>query len=68
MAFACTLTALYGFPADYILTHEAIKSVCETNEEKEYVIEDMLPKMLVAGFTTVTIASVIIAGFFVKLL
>ena len=68
MAFACTLTALYGFPADYILTHEAIKSVCETNEEKEYVIDDMLPKMLVAGFTTVTIASVIIAGFFVKLL
>lgn len=68
MAFACTLTALYGFPADYILTHEAIKSVCETDEEKECVIEDMLPKMLVAGFTTVTIASVIIAGFFVKLL
>jgi len=68
MTFACMLTALYGFPADYILTHEAIKSVCETDEEKEYVLEDMLPKMLVAGFTTVTIASVIIAGFFVKLL
>lgn len=68
MTFACMLTALYGFPADYILTHEAVKSVCETEDEKEYVIEDMLPKMLVAGFTTVTIASVIIAGFFVKLL
>lgn len=68
MAFASTLTALYGFPADYILTLEAIKSVCETEDEREYVTEDMLPKMLVAGFTTVTIASVIIAGFFVKLL
>ncbi|GAA0738945.1 hypothetical protein [Clostridium oceanicum] len=68
MAFACTLTALYGFPADYILTHEAVKSVCETKDETEYVLDDMLPKMLVAGFTTVTIASVIIAGFFVKLL
>lgn len=68
MAFAVTLTALYGFPADYILTHEAIKSVCETEEEKNYVIEDMLPRMLVAGFTTVTIVSVILAGFFVKLL
>jgi len=68
MTFACMLTALYGFPADYILTHEAIKSVCETDDEKEYVLDDMLPKMLVAGFTTVTIASVIIAGFFVKLL
>jgi hypothetical protein len=68
MTFACMLTSLYGFPADYILTHEAIKSVCETDDEKEYVLDDMLPKMLVAGFTTVTIASVIIAGFFVKLL
>lgn len=68
MAFACALTALYGFPADYILTLEAVKSVCETEDEKEYVIDEMLPKMLVAGFTTVTIASVIIAGFFVKLL
>lgn len=68
MTFACMLTALYGFPADYILTHEAVKSVCETNEEKEYVLDNMLPKMLVAGFTTVTVASVIIAGFFVKLL
>ncbi|MFT5872174.1 MAG: putative membrane protein YeaQ/YmgE (transglycosylase-associated protein family) [Clostridium sp.] len=68
MTFACMLTSLYGFPADYILTHEAIKSVCETDDEKEYVLDDMLPKMLVAGFTTVTIASVIIAGFFIKLL
>ena len=38
MAFASTLTVLYGFPADYILTHEAIKSVCETEDEKGYVI------------------------------
>jgi uncharacterized membrane protein YeaQ/YmgE (transglycosylase-associated protein family) len=68
MAFASTLTALYGFPADYILTNEAIKSVCKSDDEVEYVTEDMLPKMLVSGFATVTIASVIIAGIFVKLL
>lgn len=68
MAFASALTALYGFPADYILTNDAVKAVCETEDELEYVMDDMLPKMLVAGFTTVTIASVVIAGFFVKLL
>lgn len=68
MAFACTLTALYGFPADYILTTEAVKSVCETDKEKEFLLGDMVPKMLVAGFTTVTITSVVLAGFFVKLL
>jgi hypothetical protein len=51
-----------------ILTHEAIKAVCKTDDEIEYVLDDMLPKMLVAGFTIVTIASVIIAGIFIKLL
>lgn len=68
MSFACCLTALYGFPADYILVVEAIKSVSETEEEKEFLMEDMVPKMLVAGFTTVTVTSVILAGFFVKML
>ncbi|MCT4606156.1 MAG: hypothetical protein N4A64_08660 [Marinisporobacter sp.] len=68
MSFSVALTALFGFPADYILTIEAVKSVCETEEEKEYVLDDMLPKMLVGGFTTVTIASVIIAGIFVKMI
>jgi len=68
MAFSIAMTALYGFPADYILTIEAAKSVTDSEEEYNYAIDQMLPKMLVAGFTTVTIASVIIAGIFVKLL
>ncbi|MEA4826040.1 MAG: hypothetical protein VB130_05340 [Clostridium sp.] len=68
MAFSVALTALFGFPADYILTHEAVKSVCESEEENAYVLDNMLPQMLVGGFTTVTIASVIIAGFFIPLL
>ena len=68
MAFSIAMTALYGFPADYILTIEAAKSVTDNDSEYEYAIETMLPKMLVGGFTTVTIASVIIAGIFVKLL
>jgi Na+/glutamate symporter len=68
MGFACALTALFGFPADYILTHEACKSVCKTDEETDYILDIILPKMLVGGFTTVSIASVVIAGIFVKLL
>lgn len=68
MAFSVAMTALYGFPADYVLTIEAIKSSTETEEEREYAMDQMIPKMLVGGFTTVTIASVIIAGIFVKLL
>jgi hypothetical protein len=68
MSFSIAMTALYGFPADYILTLEAIKASTKTKEETDYAMDQMVPKMLVGGFTTVTIASVIIAGIFVKLL
>ncbi len=68
MAFSIAMTALYGFPADYILTLEAVKSTTNNEKEYEYAINQMLPKMLVGGFMTVTISSVIIAGIFVKLL
>ena len=68
MAFSVALTALYGFPPNYILTDEASKALAETPEEKEFLMDQMLPKMLVGGFTTVTIASVIIAGVFIKFL
>lgn len=68
MSFAVALTALYGFPPNYILTEEAAKTLAETEEEQKYLMDEMLPKMLVGGFTTVTIVSVIIAGIFVKFL
>ena len=68
MAFAIGLTALYGFPPNYILTDEASKALAENEAEKKFLMDEMLPKMLVGGFTTVTIASVIIAGIFAKLL
>jgi len=68
MAFSIAMTALYGFPADYILTIESARSTTKNDKEYQYAIDEMLPKMLVGGFTTVTIASVIIAGIFVKLL
>ena len=68
MSFACALTALVGFPADYVITEEVCKSVGKTPEEFKYLMDNMLPKMLVSGFATVTIASVIIAGLFVNLL
>jgi len=68
MSFALSLTALYGFPPNYILTEKAAKSLAETPEENEFLMNQMLPKMLVGGFTTVTIVSVILAGIFIKLL
>ena len=68
MSYAISLTALYGFPPNYILTEEAAKALAETPEEKKYLMDEMLPPMIVGGFTTVTVGSVIIAGIFIKLL
>lgn len=68
MAFAISLTALYGFPPNYILTEEASKALAADKDEMEFLMDNMLPQMLVGGFTTVTIASVILAGIFIKFL
>ncbi|MBU8880576.1 hypothetical protein BGM26_16600 [Bacillus sp. FJAT-29790] len=68
MAFAVSLTALYGFPADYIITVEVIKSLTNDEKEQEVLTSHMLPPMLVGGFITVTIVSVILAGIFVGFL
>lgn len=68
MAFAVSLTALYGFPADYIITAEVIKSLTDDEKEREILTSHMLPPMLVGGFITVTIVSVILAGIFIGFL
>lgn len=68
MSFAIALTALYGFPPTYILPDEASKALAEDKDEYDYLMDNMLPKMLVGGFATVTIASVIIAGIFINFL
>ncbi len=68
MAFAVSLTALYGFPADYIITNEVINALTEDEKEREALTSHMLPPMLVGGFISVTMVSVILAGFFVGFL
>lgn len=68
MAFAVSLTALYGFPADYIITNEVVNSLTKNENEKEALLSHMLPPMLVGGFISVTIVSVILAGIFVQFL
>jgi hypothetical protein len=68
MAFAISFTAFYGFPADYIITNEVIKALTEDEKERDALTSHMLPPMLVGGFVSVTIVSVILAGIFVGFL
>ena len=67
LALANGLTALYGFPPNAIITENTCKALGETKEEFDYLMSEMYPSMIVGGFTTVTITSVIIAGFFAKM-
>lgn len=68
MAFACSLTALCGFPADYILTTDVVNNLTKDKKEQSFLLDNMLPKMLVGGFATVSVASIFIASFFLKML
>ncbi len=66
MSISIGLTSLYGFPGTMILSQEAAKSVGENPEEVAAIESQILPKMIVAGFATVTITSVIITGILVS--
>ena len=62
MSVAIGLTSLYGFPGTMILSQEAAKGAGESPEEVAAIENEILPKMIVAGFSTVTITSVIITS------
>lgn len=62
MSITIGLTALIGYPGTQIITNEVTNGLDASDEEKAAVSEILLPKMLVGGFTTVTIASVVFAG------
>lgn len=67
LALANGLTALYGFPPNAIITENTCKAIGQNQEEVDYLMSEMYPSMIVGGFTTVTITSVIIAGIFTQL-
>ncbi|HEX5565249.1 MAG TPA: hypothetical protein VFX34_09815 [Sporosarcina sp.] len=62
------LTALFGFPGDYILCEEVSRSVARNEKEAKAIFDELLAPMLIGGFTTVTVASVVIAGILVQTL
>ena len=67
LALANGLTALYGFPPNAIITENTCKALGQDEAEVDYLMSEMYPSMIVGGFTTVTITSVIIAGLFTNL-
>ena len=68
LSYATALTALYGFPPNAIITESTCAALAQTPAEKDYLMSQMFAPMIVGGFTTVTITSVIIAGIFAGML
>lgn len=68
MAIAIGISSLFGFPGTFIISNEVANAVGETDEERKIILNQILPKMLVAGFITVTIASVVLAGVMSKMI
>lgn len=68
LAFANGLTALYGFPADAIISESTCEALSDDPDEVNYLMSKIFPSMIVGGFTTVTITSVFLAGIFATLL
>ena len=59
-AIACT--SMIGYPGTEILSNEVCDSLDCDDETRAKALEYIMPKMIVGGFATVTIASVALAG------
>lgn len=66
MTLAIGSCCLFGFPATFIIADEVARAHGDTPEEHAFIESRIMPQMLVSGFTTVTIASVFLAGFLVN--
>lgn len=62
------LTALFGFPGDFMLCQEVSRSVGRDERERTAIFDELVTPMLVAGFTTVTTASIVVASVLVTTL
>jgi MFS family permease len=63
LAVPIVLTCTFGFPTTMFVSQEVAAAIGTTPEEKTALENYILPKMITGGFATVTIASVLIAGF-----
>lgn len=62
MSAAIGVTAMFGYPGTQILSLESTGALECTDEQRQRALDYVMPKMIVGGFVTVTIASVAFAG------
>ena len=62
LAIAMGLSCTFGFPTTLLMSKEVAEAVGRNESEKEAIKNYLTPNMVTAGFVSVTIASVFIAG------
>ena len=68
LAIAFGMTCTSGFPTTMLMSQEIAEAIGASQEEKTAIENYIMPKMVTAGFVTITIASVIMAGILIKLI
>lgn len=68
LAVSFGISCTFGFPTTMLIPQEVSEAFGRNEQEKAAILNYLLPKMLTAGFVTVTIASVLLAGVAVRLL
>lgn len=68
MCFAIGTTALFGAPATVYVSNEVSQGVGRDDEERKVLLAYILPKIMIAGFSTLTVGSVILATILIPII
>ena len=60
MAFGIGFCQMLGFPSTYLISVEVCNAVAETEDEKDYLISKVMPRLVVGGMAAM--ASILVAG------
>lgn len=61
LSFALGVTALIGFPGTFLISSEVANAIGETQKEVDGILAHIMPKMIIAGMTSVSVISVVFA-------
>lgn len=60
MAFGIGFCQMLGFPSTYLISVEVCNAVAETEDEKDYLMSKVMPRLVVGGMAAM--ASILVAG------
>lgn len=66
MSVALTITALFGFPGTYLVSKEVCSTIGETDLERQILLDNIMPKMIISGIVSVSVVSGLVAGVMVN--